>query len=101
MMEKGQGQTGPDREAQAQVDRLGYHKNERRGSAGSGGAAADQDGKNGLDENFQIELQGPVINIMKVELHPLFEVVDLVPAVDLPKTGQSWFFCLLVVLFLF
>src|SRR5581483_4381107 len=40
-------------------------------------------------ENLQIELQRPVIDVVKIEFHPLFKVADLISAVDLPETGQA------------
>src|ERR1017187_4668105 len=54
------------------------------------GAEAGQDDGDGASEDFQVEPEGPVVDVLEVELHPLIEA-DLVAATDLPDAGQTRF----------
>src|SRR5262245_3894830 len=58
-------------------------------STASPRAGASDDCGNGLDQDFQIEEQRPVIDVFEVEFDPLVEVFDLVAAADLPEAGQA------------
>src|SRR6266542_6687095 len=50
---------------------------------------AAQDRRNRHRENLQVEPQRPVLDILAVETHDLFEVDDGAPSLYLPQTGDS------------
>src|ERR1017187_5914279 len=52
------------------------------------GAEAGEDDGEGAGENFQVEPEGPVVDVLEVEFHPLVEA-DLVAAADLPDAGEA------------
>src|ERR1017187_10620677 len=54
----------------------------------SAGAEAGQDDGHGAGEDFEVEPEGPVVDILEVEFHPLVEA-DLVAAADLPDAGEA------------
>src|SRR5271170_98186 len=53
----------------------------------SGGAGAFQNRGNGTGKNFDVEPEGPFIEILEVELHPLIKA-NGVSAADLPQAGD-------------
>src|ERR1039458_1026454 len=59
-------------------------------SLSSAGAEAGQDDGDGAGEDFQVEPERPVVDVLEIELHPLVEA-DLVASADLPDTGQTRF----------
>src|ERR1017187_3331953 len=54
----------------------------------SAGAEAGQDDGHGAVGDFECEPEGPVVDILEVEFHPLVEA-DLVAAADLPDAGEA------------
>ena len=44
----------------------------------------------GKPHDLKVQLEGPVIDILKVELHPLVKVLNLITAINLPEAGQTW-----------
>src|SRR5262245_46669640 len=54
----------------------------------SRGAAAQENGRDRLGEDLKIEPNGPVLDIMAVQFHPLHEGKVISPA-DLPKTCDA------------
>src|ERR1017187_7834547 len=52
------------------------------------GAEAGEDDGEGAGEDFQVEPEGPVVDVLEVEFHPLVEA-DLVAAADLPDAGEA------------
>ena len=42
-------------------------------------------------QNFNIQPQRPVIDIFKVQAYPVFKILYLIAAADLPKAGQPGF----------
>lgn len=53
------------------------------------GAAAEEDGGNGAKKNLKIEEKGPLVDVLEIELYPIREIVDIVPAGNLPQTGHA------------
>ena len=50
-----------------------------------------EDGTEGLEENFNISCDTPVIDVETVEADDFFEISDLTTAGDLPEAGNTWF----------
>ena len=41
--------------------------------------------------DFQIQPQGPVVNVFQIQPHPVAEIGDVVAAADLPEAGEAGF----------
>lgn len=46
------------------------------------------DGGDGLEENFNIQQQGPLVNVLQIKLHPFFEGQGA-PPIDLPQACNA------------
>ena len=44
--------------------------------------------RNGLEQDLEIQLYAPGLDILSVKLHDLFEVSDVASSADLPQTGD-------------
>ena len=54
------------------------------------GATAEEDGRDGAQEDLEIEQEGPLVDIFKVESDPIGEVVHIISARYLPEAGHAW-----------
>ena len=52
---------------------------------------AEQHGRNSPEENLQVQPDGPIVDVLKIEFYPGLKFVDLVSTADLPKTRNSRF----------
>src|ERR1019366_7284286 len=52
------------------------------------GACALNDGGNGFGQDFDIEAERPLVDVLHIQLHPLVEVDGAAP-VDLPQAGDA------------
>ena len=52
-------------------------------------AGSDEDNWQGTAEDFDIEPKGPVVDVLEVKAHPIFEVSDVASATDLPEARDS------------
>src|SRR5436190_7048717 len=50
---------------------------------------AGEDHRQGATEDFQVEPERPVVNVLKVEPHPILEIVYVVTPAYLPETSQA------------
>ena len=50
-----------------------------------------ENGTKGLEENFNICCDTPVIDVETIEADDLFEISDFATAGDLPETSDTWF----------
>src|SRR5580698_8124829 len=51
-------------------------------------AEAGEDDGDGAGEDFEVEPEGPVVDVLEVEFHPLVKT-DLVAAADLPDASEA------------
>ena len=54
-------------------------------------AVGAQDGGGGFEHEDEVEGQGPVVDILHVHFHPVFESYGVAVWGDLPNTGDAWF----------
>src|SRR5436190_8714948 len=40
--------------------------------------------------DLEIQPQRPLVNVLKIHVDPIVEVVDVVTAIDLPQAGYPW-----------
>src|SRR6516162_8535432 len=45
--------------------------------------------RHGPPQDLKVQPQGPVVDVLEVKADPVFKVRDVVPAADLPQTGQT------------
>ena len=48
-----------------------------------------QDGSDGFQEDFEVQAEGPVVDVFRVQFDDLFEVGNGAPAGNLPQAGQA------------
>lgn len=49
-----------------------------------------QHNQNRLKQDFNIQPDGPVVNIFQIQLHYILKILDLTPSADLPHSRDSW-----------
>ena len=54
-------------------------------------ASPAQNSRDGQEQDFDIEPEGPVVNVLQVEADPFFEVDNFIAAADLPEAGEAGF----------
>ena len=52
-------------------------------------ASADENDRDGAEEDLDIEPKRPVVDVLEVEAHPVGEFIDLIAAADLPQAGEA------------
>src|SRR5690348_17161060 len=52
-------------------------------------ARADQHNRNRAPENFDVEPERPVVDVLEIEADPILEILHVVPSAYLPETGQA------------
>src|SRR5438045_6346303 len=55
------------------------------------GADAGEHNRHGAEEDFQIEPEGPVIDVLEIEPDPFAEIGDMIAAADLPEASEAGF----------
>jgi hypothetical protein len=55
------------------------------------GTGASENHRDGLEQNFQVQGEAPVVDVFQVKADPFLETSDLIAASDLPEAGQSGF----------
>ena len=55
------------------------------------GADAGKHNRHGAEEDFQIEPEGPVIDVLEIEPDPFAEIGDMIAATDLPQAREARF----------
>ena len=55
------------------------------------GTGASENNWDGLEQNFQVQGEAPVVDVFQVEADPFLKTSDLVAASDLPEAGQPGF----------
>src|SRR6266508_1184719 len=49
---------------------------------------SEHDG-NRTEQDFEIQPERPVVNVLEVQAHPVFELDDLIATADLPQAGEA------------
>src|SRR6266851_3647431 len=52
-------------------------------------AAAGEHSREGTKQNFYVQAQRPTPDVLEVQAHPIVQIVHLVPAADLPQSGDA------------
>ena len=52
-------------------------------------AGADENDRDGAKEDLDVEPERPVVDVLKVEAHPVGEFIHLIAAADLPEAGEA------------